>query len=278
MARVSTGSLDLGMWLDGENPGAGSQVSFPNSGLNGNAMKVQVAVGTQHNADGTHKDNVIDKNNLKTTVCDGASIEKDSSVGLRVKALGILSGMLAAGAVIAGKIADGAVDTTGRLVDRIVTGAKIALATILTENIADAQITAVKESHDNNSRKQMLWFAGNIGTNYEGVWLGFCGVPQPDIADSPVQVLVGRAFCVTGCTVKGLGSTHSAIHYSYSTSGVRHYTATDYIGFMPSPSPGNPYLMKNGTTTLQVEFAENGTWLPGSSEVAVVGVEIEFDD
>lgn len=102
MARVGTPNWGLGTWLQGENPGAGSQ-TVDNTGLNGNWIKLD-KIGVEHYPDGTHIEDIIDKDNLKTSVCDGASTEKDATVGIRVKALGILSSMLGAGAVIAGKI------------------------------------------------------------------------------------------------------------------------------------------------------------------------------
>lgn len=73
MARVGTPNLNIGMWLDGENPGAGSQAG-DSTGLNGNSWKLDIAVGTEHNANGTHKTNIIDGAQLKTTVADGSTI------------------------------------------------------------------------------------------------------------------------------------------------------------------------------------------------------------
>jgi hypothetical protein len=118
MARVATSNLGLGTFADGENPGAGSQ-SIRSTGLNDLPIALDIAVGGEHNADGTHKANKIDKGNLKTTVCDGASTEKDASVGIRVKALGILSGMLAAASVIAGKLCQSG---AGKVADLVTIG------------------------------------------------------------------------------------------------------------------------------------------------------------
>lgn len=73
MAYVVTPRLGLGTWPDGENPGAGSQTVI-SAGLNGNWLILDEAVGLQHNANGTHKTDIIDGPNLKTTVADGVMI------------------------------------------------------------------------------------------------------------------------------------------------------------------------------------------------------------
>jgi hypothetical protein len=88
MPRIGTPNLNLGTWLDNENPGAGSQ-TVDNTGLNGNWLKIDRAIGQEHNADGTHKTNIIGKSQLKTDVCDGVTIEKDTTQGLRLKDGGI---------------------------------------------------------------------------------------------------------------------------------------------------------------------------------------------
>ena len=124
MSRVATSNLGLGTFLDGENPGAGSQ-TIRSTGLNDLAVELDIAVGTEHNADGTHKANKIDKAQLKTTVADGSTIEKDATVGLRVKDAGITAAKLAANAIAVGDdtvqakaiaapmLADGCIDVGG---------------------------------------------------------------------------------------------------------------------------------------------------------------------
>jgi hypothetical protein len=132
MARVGTSNLNLGTWTLNEHPGAGAQGSDSNL-LNGNWYKLDVAVGVGHNADGSHKSNVIganqistgvrdgtsiiggggsalsintggvQKSHLNTNVADATTIEKDASVGLRIVALGVTGAKLkqtGAGAVV----------------------------------------------------------------------------------------------------------------------------------------------------------------------------------
>ena len=85
---------------------------------------------------GTSLDELTAGNGLSMTAYDGSAAQaidlaldastltKDAG-GLKVSDLGIDSGQLAADAVIAGKIADGAVDASSALVDGIVVPAKL---------------------------------------------------------------------------------------------------------------------------------------------------------
>ena len=156
MARVGTAVLNLGMWLDADNPGAGSQ-SVDNTGLNGDKIKLETAIATEHNANGTHKDDKIDGPALKTTVADGSSIEATGTPRkLQLKALGIqkghinsnvadadslqkngTSGALEIKAVKAGKILG---TGTGKAVD----GATIGLNASNELEVKDAGITLAK--------------------------------------------------------------------------------------------------------------------------------------
>src|SRR3989304_9047637 len=106
MARLGTSNINLGTWLDGENPGAGSQ-SVDSTGLNGNWSKLD-KFGVEHNADGTHKAAVIDGANLKSTAADGSTLEQDATTKkLKIKDLGVSTGKIADNAVTTLKIADG---------------------------------------------------------------------------------------------------------------------------------------------------------------------------
>ncbi len=129
MARLGTPNINLGTWVDGENPGAGSQ-TVDNNGLNGNFLKLDRAIGTGHNADGSHKSGVIAGPNLIQTgagaVVDGSTIEFSSNA-MRVKDAGITGAKLASGVV------DG---TTLQLVANVMS----------VKTIGDAQISAVSGS------------------------------------------------------------------------------------------------------------------------------------
>jgi hypothetical protein len=152
MPRIGTPNLNLGTWLDNENPGAGSQ-TVDNTGLNGNWLKIDRAVGQEHNADGTHKMNIIGKSQLKTDVCDGVTIEKDTTQGLRLKDGGVTETKIANGAVTETKIGTGAVtnakvandaiDST-KIANGAVTNAKIATNAVTGDKIADSAISPSK--------------------------------------------------------------------------------------------------------------------------------------
>jgi len=111
MARVATTYLGLGKWLDGENPGSGPQDGTLSDGLNGDKNKIDVALGTGHNTDGSHKSAVIDGAQLKSTCVDGSSLEQNATTKkLNIKALGVVAAMIADDAVTKAKLAS---DTPG---------------------------------------------------------------------------------------------------------------------------------------------------------------------
>ena len=265
MARVATTNLNLGTWVDNENPGAGSQ-TVDNNGLNGNALKLDVAIGTEHNTNGTHKSNIIDKGNLKTTVCDGSTLEKDGTVGLRIKDLGVTSAKISANAVIAGKLADGAIETAARIVDAIITGAKLVAATITGAKVAANTLTSANEHHDNGSRKNYFTFGGvnaaSVSTvlNQQGVVVGIAMV---------------RACCVTGFSVRTSGgNTHvPGTGWTYTTSGAFHFAANDVLTVV-CDGTGAIDVYKNGGTK-----AGGVTGVATGASLSVVAtVEVENDD
>ena len=139
MGRIGTPNLNLGTYTDGEYPGAGSQ-SVDSDGLNGNALKIDRAVGTEHNADGSHKANVIKGSNLVQTggdsVVDGATLEFNANK-IRAKD----------GGISAAKLATDAVETL-KIKDANVTAAKLAADAVETAKIKDANVTAIKLAAD----------------------------------------------------------------------------------------------------------------------------------
>jgi hypothetical protein len=139
MARVGTPNLNLGTWVDGENPGAGDQVT-DNTGLNGNFIKLDTAIGAEHNANGSHKDDKIEGRSLKAAIADGATLEATAATGaktFRVKDSGISAAKLAVDAV-----------ETAKIKDSNVTAAKLAADAVETAKIKDANVTAVKLAAD----------------------------------------------------------------------------------------------------------------------------------
>jgi len=111
MSRTATTNLAMGVFDDGDDAGAGSKtVSCASGGvgLNANWVTLDNAVGTEHDAAGAHKANVIKGSNLIQTggnsCVDGSSLEFNANA-IRVKALGIATGMIAADAVDKTKLA-----------------------------------------------------------------------------------------------------------------------------------------------------------------------------
>lgn len=133
MARKITTKLGLGTWLKGDKPGAGPQTFKGGTGLNYNWWLIDDAVGTEHNPDGSHKDAVIQRNNLHTNVADGTTIELDSVQGLRIKA----------GGIGANEIGDGEVGNAELAVDAV-TQDKMAANSVGTAEIIDGSITDPK--------------------------------------------------------------------------------------------------------------------------------------
>jgi len=146
MPRVPTTNLALGTFLDGENPGAGSQtVLAGNTGLNANWLILDQSIGTEHLANGVHKSNVIDGPMLKTTSVDGSTIDLSGSpLKLRVKALGITSAQLAAASVMAGKIAPNGVSAANQFAPGVVNTAALASDAVTTVKVVDGNITTAK--------------------------------------------------------------------------------------------------------------------------------------
>lgn len=271
MARVGTTNLNLGTWLDGENPGAGSQ-TVDNTGLNGDKIKLDTAVGTEHNPDGTHKADKIDGPSLKTTVADGSSIEATGTPRkLQVKALGIqkghinsdvadgdslqkngTSGALEIKTIKAGKLLGSG---TGKVVD----GTSVGLNASNELEVKDDGVTAPKISHDNNRTKILLTFAMDPATYY-----GVIG----NIVTTPTKgVPMPRAGCVTGisvCSSAGVVATDTAV---YNASGANHFAAGAKITVHEDA----------GVTSVLVNGAGLSDPIVGGSPEFVT-VEIELDD
>lgn len=152
MARVGTSNLNLGTYTDGEYPGAGSQ-TIDSDGLNGNMIKMDRAVGTEHNADGSHKSNVIKGSNLiqsgANSCVDGATLEFSSN-SIRVKANGLTGSHMNQ---TAGQTVDGTTLEFNANAIRV-KDASISAAKLATDAVTDAKIL-----RGNNAIRQVQAFS-----------------------------------------------------------------------------------------------------------------------
>jgi hypothetical protein len=276
MARVGTPNLNLGTWTDNENPGAGSQ-TVDNTGLNGDKIKIDTAVGTGHNADGSHKPAVIDGPSLKTTAADGSTLElAGSPAKLRIKDEGITGIKLNASVVDndslqvsastgaktlqlkqvkAGKILGSG---TGKAVD----ASTIGLNGSNELEVKDDAITSPKLSHDNTRTKILLTFATDPTTGF--------GVLGGVVTDNTKGAPMPRAGCITavsGCTAAGTVTTATTA-YSLVSNG--HFAVGAKITVVDDKT-GIVFPRINGSSVSA----------PSISCAAIsvfVTLEIEFDD
>jgi hypothetical protein len=138
MSRANTPGGYLFVWDDGDNPGAGSKTlskTAGGTGLNANFIEIENGLFTEHNANGTHKNDKIDGASLKSTVADGSTLEFSASSGskaLRAKDGGITLVKISSTGAAAGQspIWNGSAIVWGNpaptLADASVTRAKIA--------------------------------------------------------------------------------------------------------------------------------------------------------
>lgn len=285
MARKATTNLSLGTWAQNENPGAGSQSVKDGAGLNNNWLILDEAVGTEHTAAGAHKSNVIDKGNLKTTVCDATTIEKDASVGLRIKDSGVSKAKLntdvADGSSIEKdsgvglRIKASGVQNTHLLASgttRVMDNSSINQNASGQLQVADDGITAPKISHDNNRTKFFFGFAGD--SSVTGAYGKFNGVA----CNSAMGPVMPRNGAVTKMTICSGGGNVQSITIPYSASAflaghrIRAQVGDYGMG-------GDQYVaitdIDNSTEFTSGNEAYFG--ITGASAWMVV-VEVEFDD
>lgn len=168
--RIATPNLDLGTYPLGQNPGAGPQnvsetdPTKAGKGSNGDKIKLDIAIGTEHNATGTHKNAVIDGANLKSTVADDSTIKQDASTKkLRVMSkatdadAGVGTNQIKNDAVTGAEIADNSIVQAHMTDGSIGTNELIDASVTLAKHAADS-VDATKITHDNNRTKGMLVF------------------------------------------------------------------------------------------------------------------------
>lgn len=265
MARVATPNGGLGVWLDGEAPGAGDQVS-DNNGLNGNFIKTD-KLFIEHATDGTHRDDKINGNSLKSSVADGTTLETSASSGaktLRIKDAGVSATKLASDAVTTVKILDANV-TTAKLASNAVTTVKITDANVTLAKLAADSVDSSKITHDNTRTKVII--NGSLPTSGKGY------VGNLQFTASMPGVPMPRAGHITKVNVVDSAGVANSTSEAYATSGARHFAVNDLIGWSNGGVGLNIALQKNGVGDML------GGVLAGiGGNTMFITLEIEFDD
>jgi len=222
MARIGTTLGDLGTWEDEENPGAGSQ-TVDSPGINGNVIKLDTAVFTEHNVNGTHKADKIDGQVLKSTVADGSTLETSNPTGakqLRIKDLGVSEGKIAAGAVTNAKIGASAVDSS-KLATDAVTTTKIAALAVTAAKIADEAVENAKLDRDVPRLQHhfTIGYNGSIFSHHGQTLSTTVGIPMP----APGALISMRVVDTSSGVVSGSPGT------TYSPSAAWRFAQNDKL-------------------------------------------------
>jgi len=277
MSRSTTTNLALGVWDQGDNPGAGSKtVLTGNSGLNFNWLQVDVTAGVGHNIDGTHKTDVIDGPNLKTTAADGSSLELSGSpLKLRIRQhatidanRGIVTDMIKDAQITGLKIAVGAINNVSHFATGIIPTAAIANFNVTTPKLADDAVDGTKQPHDSNVRRQYIH--GSIKTTTS--FLRLSDLPTTGLMGVPMT----RTGALTGMRVVDSTGTTLSSSKVYVATGAAvdgRFGAGDKITAIRSTSTGSINAQVNGTSV-------TGLLISGGSAVEdyYVTVEYELDD
>jgi len=266
MSRVATPNLSLGCFDDSDNPGAGSK-TVDSTGLNGNWIKLDTAVGAEHNADGTHKAAKIDGANLKSTVADASTIVQDAiTKKLGVPTGGITSTQLGASAVIAGKIKGSG---TGKAVD----GTSIQLNANNELELMDDSVTAAKITHDNNRTK--FFFTLTFDSVVNGTYAKKDGVATTAVAG----VVMPRDGIVTAINVCHGGGSIASISNTYALGGLGSFSDGDRIHGIIAPWTGGDHYISIVNINTATDFSGGSeAQVLVSTAPAFVTIEVEFDD
>ncbi len=267
MARVGSTNHNLGMWLDGENPGAGAQ-DADSLGLNGNVFKID-RITSKLAADGSLAAAAVLPANLDATVVDGVTLEQDGTTKkLQVKGLGIAAAQIAADAVTTVKILDGNV-TEAKIGALAVTNAKLAVDSVsspkilneavVTAKIADDNVTPIKIAHNTTARKHWI-HVGFTAAETQGT-VG--GVVMTDL----LGLRLNHAFRVTGIFVYDNLGNHGEYTEVYAAGAA--FLSTDRLTIREHS--GVFTVRKGGVDTAAALAFAMGT-------TAMATIEIEWED
>lgn len=251
------------MHLDGENPGAGSQVADSN-GLNGNMWKLDYLF-EEHNTDGTHKDSKIGKAQLKTDVADGSTIEKHATNGLQLKDGGITGAKMNQ---TAGQVVDGTGLEFNTNAIRLKDGG------VLTAKLADDAVTAAKISHDNNRTKNLYSLA--FAAKTAGTYAKYNG----ELTTAALGIPMLRAGKVTKIMCTHAGGGVVSISNAYGSGGLGSFDAGDRINAAIDTWTSDDYVTVNNINdaTNYTSGFEATVYVTGWTAPIFVEIEVEFDD
>jgi hypothetical protein len=244
--RVGSGdSFDIGLWEQGDNPGAGSQdfTIFTDTGLNGNFKRLYRAVKTVLTASGGLNAGVITGASLATSVADGSTLEVVSG-SMRVKDGGVSTAKLAAQAVTTAKMALLSVDSTILASDASVDANRA----VTTNSIKDGAVLGSKISHDNSRMKCFVVMAQKT---LSASVFGFIGDVQ---FTANLGIRMSQAGSFTSFQGKGsAGAEAAGVNAAY---GTQTFTVNDYIGCTYTAAGTNIAITKNGSATgLQINVS-----------------------
>ena len=275
MARTVTSGDIVAQWDDGDNPGAGTKdlsITGGGTGLNANFKEISNVIKQEHNADGTHKTAVIDGTNLKSTVADGSTIQKNGSSKLEVISGSITATQLkttgGSEAVTTATIRDNAV-TTAKINDSAVTTAKINAAAVTLAKMGTNAVDATIITHDNNRTKANFQLVSSSESS--GAYFTFQGITL----SSSLGVSMTRAGSITSIRRRN-ASAEGGTEYSY---GTKTFAKGDRIALRWQTSGGTPrnvILVKNGSDYISSGI---GTGTDGDGAPPVIyNIEIEYDN
>ncbi len=272
MARLGTPNLGIGTWLDNEYPGAGSQ-TVANTGLNGNWLLLDAAVGTQHNADGSHKPNIIKGSNLvqsgADSVVDGVTLGFNSNK-MEAKDAGITYAKIqniSAPNKLLGRKTAGAGATEEISID----GNTLEIHATNGLQAKDLGVTAAKISRDNTRTKQVFTFAWTtaVGAN---VWAACNGRVFDGSLDGIVMSRPGTITRVEFFYIYSSMTQNDTITAAYGAAGYG-FVRGDRLGGKITGSVSNYQLnlMKNSSIVVANNSAR------AISDGGYMTVEVEFD-
>lgn len=265
--RVGTTFLNLGMYPRGTKPGAGSRTA-DNPGLNGDKQKIDRAVGTEHNPDGSHKDGIIHAAQINADIADNVTIEKDVASGFLKVMADAIGGPQLNSTAVDGDSLEFTADNIhikalgvkpGHLNSDIVIDTMLDLTAEGRLYVIDRGIAPLQIKHDNNRTKHQIIFSYTAGAAYAKVGNVQC--------TSTMGMPMSRAGSITKAIYRD--SSPETVNYGNIAYGVKTFNAGDFI---------TVFLLDG----LEVRINNSASFLfpkiGATAYDAIIILEVEFDD